>query len=159
MKEKGKNNDIVTPRFFAESRYKMVQAFIPEPFWKIHVTHQNDDGKVDFNWARHRLFDHSACLTLFEHCTESPEATVTSIRTKPKSKWRPVALDTVELEKLASRKLRIGAKETMTIAEKLYTKGFISYPRTETNIFPKDLNLTNLVQNQTGSGQVNDIVW
>lgn len=28
-----------------------------------------------------------------------------------------------ELEKLASRKLRINAKETMKIAEKLYTQG------------------------------------
>ena len=54
-----------------------------------------------------------------------------------------------ELEKLASRKLKIGAKETMKIAEKLYTQGFISYPRTETNQFPKDLNLGTLVQQQT----------
>ena len=54
-----------------------------------------------------------------------------------------------ELEKLASRKLRISAKETMLIAEKLYTKGFISYPRTETNIFPQDLDLRSLVQMQT----------
>lgn len=29
-----------------------------------------------------------------------------------------------ELEKLASRKLRISAKETMKIAEKLYTQGY-----------------------------------
>ncbi len=84
-----------------------------------------------------------------------------------------------ELEKLASRKLRISAKETMKIAEKLYTQGyakgyfihmsvvysmsvlslhksaclfpsrFISYPRTETNIFPQNLNLTMLVEQQT----------
>lgn len=31
--------------------------------------------------------------------------------------------DQQELEKLASRKLRISAKETMKIAEKLYTQG------------------------------------
>lgn len=36
----------------------------------------------------------------------------------------------------------------MKIAEKLYTQGFISYPRTETNIFPKDFNLAGLVENQ-----------
>lgn len=42
----------------------------------------------------------------------------------------------------------------MKIAEKLYTQGFISYPRTETNIFPKDFNLENLVQQHT-----NDNNW
>lgn len=36
----------------------------------------------------------------------------------------------------------------MKIAEKLYSQGFISYPRTETNIFPNDFNLSNLVQLQ-----------
>lgn len=46
-----------------------------------------------------------------------------------------------EFEKLSSKKLKINAKEAMKIAEKLYTRGFISYPRTETNIFPKDFNL------------------
>ena len=42
----------------------------------------------------------------------------------------------------------------MTIAEKLYTQGLISYPRTETNIFPKDFNLAALIENQT-----NDPNW
>jgi len=33
----------------------------------------------------------------------------------------------------------------MEIAEKLYNKGFISYPRTETEIFTPAINLTELV--------------
>lgn len=57
------------------------------------------------------------------------------------------------MEKTISKKLRINAKDTMKIAEKLYTQGFISYPRTETNIFPKELNLTTLVEQQQNDGQ------
>lgn len=37
----------------------------------------------------------------------------------------------------------------MQSAEKLYTTGYISYPRTETNIFPKELDLKPLVEIQT----------
>ncbi|XP_003465949.1 DNA topoisomerase 3-alpha isoform X1 [Cavia porcellus] len=134
---------------FVVERFKAIQAFVPEIFHRIKVTHDHEDGIVDFNWKRHRLFNHTACLVLYQLCMEDPMATVVEVRSKPKSKWRPQALDTVELEKLASRKLKINAKETMRIAEKLYTQGYISYPRTETNIFPKDLNLMALVEQQT----------
>ncbi|XP_020823025.1 DNA topoisomerase 3-alpha [Phascolarctos cinereus] len=133
---------------FVVERFKAIQAFVPETFHKIKVTHEHEDGVVDFSWKRHRLFNHTACLVLYQMCMEDPVATVVEVGSKPKSRWRPLPLDTVELEKLASRKLKINAKETMKIAEKLYTQGYISYPRTETNIFPQDLNLTALVQQQ-----------
>ncbi|KAM3826915.1 DNA topoisomerase 3-alpha isoform 1-T1 [Vipera latastei] len=134
---------------FVVERFKAIQAFVQEIFYKIKVTHDHEEGTVDFSWKRHRLFNHTACLVLYQMCMEDPQATVVEVGSKPKSKWRPLPLDTVELEKLASRKLKINAKETMKIAEKLYTQGYISYPRTETNIFPKDLNLSQLVQLQT----------
>nr|XP_047132275.1 DNA topoisomerase 3-alpha isoform X2 [Hydra vulgaris] len=134
---------------FVVERYKQVQEFLSEEFYKIKVTHFKDECTANFVWKRGRLFHERVCSILCNMCQENPRATVTNMISKPKSKWRPVALDTVELEKLASRKLKINAKETMKIAEKLYTQGIISYPRTETNIFPKGLNLTPLVENQT----------
>uniref|UniRef100_A0A4W6DER5 DNA topoisomerase n=1 Tax=Lates calcarifer TaxID=8187 RepID=A0A4W6DER5_LATCA len=136
---------------FVVERFKAIQAFIPETFYKIKVLHEVEEDSVEFSWKRNRLFNHTACLVLYQICMEDPIATVTSVTSKPKSKWRPLPLDTVELEKLASRKLRISAKETMKIAEKLYTQGFISYPRTETNIFPATLALGPLVEQQTQS--------
>uniref|UniRef100_A0AAZ3SPL9 DNA topoisomerase n=1 Tax=Oncorhynchus tshawytscha TaxID=74940 RepID=A0AAZ3SPL9_ONCTS len=131
---------------FVVERFKSIQAFIPETFYKIR-----EEESVEFSWKRNRLFNHTACLVIYQICLEDPIATVTSVTSKPKSKWRPLPLDTVEMEKLVSRKLRIGAKETMKIAEKLYTQGLISYPRTETNLFPKDLALGPLVEHQTHS--------
>lgn len=54
---------------------------------------------------------------------------------------------------MAGRKLKMNAKETMHIAERLYNQGFISYPRTETNIFPHNINLYNLVELHTGDNR------
>ena len=134
---------------FVVQRYKEILAFVAETFFKIKVKHNTHDGEAEFNWQRVRLFHRLACTVLHETCVENPLATVVNQTSKPKSKWRPLPLDTVELEKLASRKLKINAKETMRIAEKLYNQGFISYPRTETNVFPSSLNLNNLIQQQT----------
>lgn len=137
---------------FVVERFLAIERFQPEPYWKIKVVDDRNDIYVEFRWGRNRLFEKLPCQVLFEMCQENPLATVEKVTSKPKSKWRPLPLDTVELEKLGSRKLRLSAKETMQAAEKLYTQGFISYPRTETNIFPKELNLQPLVQQQTESG-------
>ncbi|XP_032591611.1 DNA topoisomerase 3-alpha isoform X2 [Drosophila grimshawi] len=136
---------------FVAERYKEIEAFVSEPFWKIRVLHTIEDLTVEFNWARNRLFDKEACENYLLLCMSEPEprATVESVTVKPKHKWRPTPLDTVEMEKLGSRKLKLSAKETMTIAEKLYSQGIISYPRTETNQFSKEFELAPIVAQQT----------
>ncbi|XP_065846647.1 DNA topoisomerase 3-alpha-like [Oscarella lobularis] len=139
---------------FVVERHKQIENFISETFHKIKVTYQTNEGLTEFNWKRGRLFLQIACEVLHDRCMENSLATVVAKTSKHKSKWRPLPLDTVELEKLASRKLRINAKETMRIAEKLYTQGYISYPRTETNIFPLTLNLNEIIGKQT-----NDPNW
>lgn len=105
------------------------------------MSHTVNELTVEFTWGRNRLFDKNCCEAFLMVCQANPTAHVINVTNKPKSKWRPQALDTIELEKLGSRKLKISAKQIMTIAEKLYTQGFISYPRTETNMFSKDIKL------------------
>ncbi|RLE54527.1 MAG: type IA DNA topoisomerase [Thermoprotei archaeon] len=58
----------------------------------------------------------------------------------------PIPLNTVELEKRASKYLNIRSKLCMEIAERLYQEGYISYPRTETTIYPKTLDLRAIVE-------------
>ncbi|KAH9278374.1 DNA topoisomerase 3-alpha [Echinococcus granulosus] len=141
---------------FVVERFREVESFIPEPFWKItaEVMREGGDSRATFQWKRGRLFDQACCAAYHEHLLENPIGKIIHVERKPKSKWRPLPMDTVEMEKLASRKLRIGAKETMQLAESLYTKGYVSYPRTETNSFPKELDLKPLVE-----AQIQDSRW
>ncbi|RLE85257.1 MAG: type IA DNA topoisomerase [Thermoprotei archaeon] len=59
----------------------------------------------------------------------------------------PEPLNTIELERRGSRFLNIRPKETLDIAEELYRESLISYPRTETTIYPPSLDLRKLVSN------------
>lgn len=63
----------------------------------------------------------------------------------------PVPLDTIELERRASRWLNIRAKAALDIAEELYRAGYISYPRTETTIYPPTLDLKGILEELTAT--------
>jgi DNA topoisomerase-3 len=66
---------------------------------------------------------------------------VSSIQSTEKSKGRPIALNTVELMRIASSGLGMGPHHAMQIAERLYVQGYISYPRTETSSYPENFDL------------------
>ncbi|MBE7180150.1 MAG: hypothetical protein INR71_02895, partial [Terriglobus roseus] len=133
---------------FVVDRYFRVARFVPEPFWRIDVGHQKDGVKVKFNWKRGRLFDRMATTIIFERCLSARTATVVKMETKPTTKRKPLPLTTVDLQTAGSRFLRLTSKRTLEVAEKLYTSGWISYPRTETNEFDSTMDLRALVQKQ-----------
>ncbi|CEF67527.1 DNA topoisomerase 3-alpha [Strongyloides ratti] len=134
---------------FVVDRYLMVKNFIPENFWKLRAFHLKNGVKTEFNWERGRLFYKPVVESYLVMCQDTiSNAKIVSVDKNPKSKFRPIAMDTICLEKLSVRFLKMSAKQAMDLAEKLYSKGFISYPRTETNIFPKNLDLNALINKQ-----------
>ncbi|KAJ4144735.1 hypothetical protein LMH87_003606 [Akanthomyces muscarius] len=134
---------------FVVDRYFRVKNFIPEPFWGIKLTHSRQGKQVVFSWSRYRLFDRPTTIILYERCLAAKLAKITKVQEKPTRKFKPLPLTTVELQKAATRLLRLSGQQAMTIAEGLYNRGFISYPRTETDRFDKGMNLRALVQKQT----------
>ena len=147
---------------FVVERWARIETFIPEDFWSLALSLEVDARAIEqqqqqgnnntgnngtqaataarnrqlhFSWKRGRLYDRAITLVLYELCLDAGEAVVTQLQGRPKNKWRPVPLATVELQKRASRFLRIGSETLMTAAEELYQQGFISYPRTETEKF------------------------
>ncbi|KAL4906627.1 hypothetical protein BDW74DRAFT_190171 [Aspergillus multicolor] len=133
---------------FVVDRYLRVKRFKPETFWGIKVTHARDDIKVNFLWKRVHLFDRAAVTMILERCLMAKKAKVIKVNQKPTSKWRPLPLTTVDLQMMGTKYLRMESAKVMKIAESLYTRGFISYPRTETDQFDKGIDLKKLIEKQ-----------
>ncbi|XP_062093553.1 DNA topoisomerase 3-alpha [Humulus lupulus] len=135
---------------FVVERYWEVQSHEPEEFWVINCSHKSDEGIATFNWMRGHLFDYTCTVVIYEMCVQEPTAIVTDVRKQEKLKYPPHPLNTIELEKRASRYFRMSSEHTMKVAEDLYQAGFISYPRTETDSFSQRTNLHAIVEEQQG---------
>ena len=144
---------------FVVRRYWEVQDFSPEPFWAIRFSLAGGAGAgrggggaikaADFEWERGRLFDRGCAEALFGMCAREGElAEVLAVDGRETRHWAPLPLNTVDMQKRISIKLRIGSDRVMQVAEKLYQEGYISYPRTETNVFEDSYDLKQFVRLQ-----------
>ncbi|KXN68698.1 prokaryotic type I DNA topoisomerase [Conidiobolus coronatus NRRL 28638] len=132
---------------FIVDQYEKAKSFIPENFWYIFFSYTKQEN-IEFKWKRNKLFDYFTAVILYECCMTEPTAKVILKKEKPTSKWKPLPLTTVELQKAASKILKISSDETMMIAESLYNKGFISYPRTETDQYTPNFEFKPLIEKQ-----------
>ncbi|KAI0373951.1 prokaryotic type I DNA topoisomerase [Pilatotrama ljubarskyi] len=140
---------------FVVARYNKVKNFKPEPFWYIYLSLSRPSStsteaeETVFTWRRGHLFDFCAALALYEATLTHPLARVTKVTTKDTKKWKPLPLTTVDLQKAGSRLLKISPKRVLDIAESLYQRGFLSYPRTETDVFDPQFDFMSLIAKQT----------
>ncbi len=59
---------------FIVERYKAIQDFVRENFWKLKVVWElNEEERVEFLWKRHHLFDQTVVQILHEKYTETHE--------------------------------------------------------------------------------------
>lgn len=134
-------------------RYIEIRDFVPEDFWYIQLqidkTNENFTKPVNFTWERTRFYEKALTDMLFDRSKKMSKNTVEIMKVKKdqRTKQKPLPLTTVKMQKLGTSKLRMSSHKIMSIAEKLYTRGFISYPRTETDQFDKTIDLKALVGN------------
>lgn len=58
-------------------------------------------------------------------------------------------MNTVEFLRVASSGLGLSPTQAMSIAEHLYTRGYISYPRTETTAYPSSFDFCLILRQQS----------
>ncbi|MFG6504449.1 type I DNA topoisomerase [Microbacterium sp. P05] len=77
------------------------------------------------------VLDEAAARRLADAVTAAAKAEVTSIEAKPGTRSPKPPFTTSTLQQEAGRKLSMSAKHAMSVAQRLYEKGFITYMRTD----------------------------
>ena len=128
-------------------RYLENKNFKVKNYWQIQLSHNKE--LIDFkSISKTKWEDQKLAVDTLKAIQRSGTTTITSVETKSVTEQPPLLFDLTGLQKEANKKLNLSADETLNIAQNLYEKKFITYPRTGSKYIPEDMwaEIPNLVR-------------
>ncbi|TNJ30689.1 DNA topoisomerase III [Giardia muris] len=140
---------------FCVERHDEITRFRPKPYYELLGSIYIGGETHKVRWLNSRADSSSALEKRMSAINEAgKKCRITTVNTSTQKKVRPLPMNTVEMLKQASTRLGLSPFEALTQAEHLYISGFISYPRTESTVYPESFDLKSVVKSiSKGSNQ------
>ncbi len=138
-------------------REREIEAFDPEDYWELFADLEKDGGTFEAQYfydddgtEAERVWDEDDAERVHERLREAGTATVTAVRRRTRTDTPPAPFNTTAFIGAAGS-LGYSAQRAMSVAEDLYTAGYITYPRTDNTVYPEDLEPGALLDSFVGS--------
>ncbi|MGX1754575.1 DNA topoisomerase [Sphingobacterium sp. NPDC055346] len=119
-------------------RYLENKDFAVKKYFQIQLEHRKEF--VDFkSLSKTKWDDRKLADDTLKSIQRIGIATVTAVETKTVTEQPPLLFDLTGLQKEANKRAFYTAEETLNIAQSLYEKKFITYPRTGSKYIPEDI--------------------
>lgn len=138
---------------FIVEREKAIRDFVSVPFWTISGQFTLPNGSK-YTGVTERFDKKEDCQNAVASFA-GQKGQITKLKTTPTTSKVPILFNLADLQINANRYLGISAAKTLELAQSLYDKGFISYPRTASRHLTDDMKpkvdtyLDNLSRNPT----------
>ncbi len=119
-------------------RFLEHQQFQKQKYYQIQLKHRKD--YLDFfSISAEQWQDRKYTEKIMSAIEREGRAVVEDVQTKTVKELSPLLYNLTALQKEANRRLGLTADEVLQIAQSLYEKKFITYPRTGSQYIPEDL--------------------
>jgi len=140
-------------------REREIDAFDPEDYWELFADLTKDDETFEAQYfyldaddtEASRVQDEATADAVHDTLASASAATVEEVRRRTRTDDPPAPFNTTQFIRAASG-IGYSAQRAMSIAEDLYTAGYITYPRTDNTVYPEDLDPRELLD-ALASGQ------
>jgi len=119
------------------NRFNENKNFVPEPFYNFRITLEKQGQK--FTAASENYTNKETAVTAFSIVQKSEKGTVTSVEKKDKTENAPLLYDLTTLQRDANKYYEFSADDTLKLAQSLYEKKLITYPRTGSGYISEDI--------------------
>ena len=126
-------------------REKEIKAFKPVPFWQIELQGIVNKGNIIAWHKEDKFWEKEKAKRVMKNVKGQKKAIVDKTEKKQFQQFPPTPFDLTTLQVEAYRCHRISPKETLEIAQELYTSGVISYPRTSSQQLPDKIGFKKIL--------------
>ena len=117
-----------------------INKFKSEPFWELESI-----GDITSKHEKGMFWKEEEVKKIHNKIKKEKKAVVDSIKKSEFPQAPPFPFDLTSLQLEAYRSLRINPKDTLEIAQELYSASYISYPRTSSNQLPPSINVKKIL--------------
>ncbi len=121
-----------------------IKKFKPEPFWQIFANLWLNSQKFQAVHEKDKFWKKANADKIFAKVKDKP-GRIVDIKKRKQKVPVPVPFDLTSLQIEAYRVFKYSPSMTLKIAQTLYTKALISYPRTSSQKLPKALNFKKII--------------
>ena len=119
-----------------------ITNFKPEPYWTVHLLAK----EVEFTSTKGNIFDNKEATAILDHANANVGSALVEDVEAKEDLVRPYPpFDLTALQMDASRFLRMDPSATLAVAQSLYERAYISYPRTSSQKLPPTLGLPKII--------------
>ena len=119
-------------------RYLENKNFVPTKFWQLKAS--TASGGIGFTaQSTARWEQQPEAIAVLQRAKDAGQLTVKSVERKETAQEPPLLYDLTTLQKEANTKLNFSADKTLSIAQSLYEKKVMSYPRTGSRYISEDV--------------------
>ncbi|RBS52978.1 hypothetical protein EB33_02933 [Enterococcus faecium] len=126
---------VQTPTLFLiYQRNEEIKHFVSKLFYELYATFTHSNGKYKGKYKER--FDTLENLDGFKETNQleqAENAEVTNVKVEEKRQYAPKLFSLSDLQSFANKRFKYSADKTLSIAQKLYEKKVLSYPRSDTN--------------------------
>ena len=115
------------------NRFKEIEEFVSKPYWEIKTLYRD----VEFSATSGKYLEKEKATEIIEKIKEATFH-ITSFEKKEGKESAPKLFDLTSLQVDCNKKLSLSADQTLKLAQSLYEKKFITYPRVDTRYLPND---------------------
>ena len=119
-------------------RYLENKNFVPTKFWQLKVS--TASGGIGFTAQSTAKWEQQPeAIAALQRAKDAGQLVVKSVERKETAQETPLLYDLTTLQKEANTKLNFSADKTLSIAQSLYEKKVMSYPRTGSRYISEDV--------------------